>query len=75
MSTAAIGLYYYLHSRGYLKKGSGDFKEGDLVGAEWTPCKDDQGRTYYYNKGTGETTWVKPESNSAPGGTADGPVA
>ena len=33
----------------------------DGLPSGWSQAKDDQGRTYYFNRNTGENTYVKPE--------------
>ena len=31
--------------------------------SKWQAVQDDEGRTYYWNKDTGETTWEPPPAN------------
>ena len=34
------------------------------MGPTWTPVKDEQGRTYYWNESTQETSWDPPDQAS-----------
>ena len=53
---AVIIIAFLLHRRGG-GKGGGASAAGS---ANWVEVTDGDGRTYYYNRGTGETSWVKP---------------
>ena len=49
------------YTRGYCKKGIGQVGPA----AKWVARVDDQGREYYHNPQTGETSWVKPSNDHA----------
>ena len=71
VSTVILVVVYIMNERGYFKKGVGTLVStlapAKSVAGEspWKPVTDPNGKTYYHNTATGETSWTKPGGAAA----------